>query len=198
VSSASAVRGLRDLVTPAAWALGLFCSAATADTMGVERLETWFDDGLYNVRFEATLDAPPARVLAVIRDFAAYPQLDHRVIEARVVGEDAGRPLLFTRLHGCVGVVFCRDMVRVERVTELPDGLVAEVIPARSDMPEGRSETRLRAAGSGTRLTYELHFRMSSWMPQWLVRRPILRELEDGTRSMFANVEARAREAGSP
>jgi hypothetical protein len=162
--------------------------------MSVERLETTYVDGAYRVRLEATLDAPPARVLAVLKDYAAYPRLDERVVESRIIGEDAGQPLLYTRLHGCVGSVFCRDMVRVERITELADGLIAEVIPARSDMLEGRSETRLRAAGSGTRVSYEVSFRMSLWLPQWLVRRAMLHTLEEGTRSMFTHVEEHARE----
>lgn len=190
----SDVRSLRDPAMRALVLLGLLLPGAGAGAMDVERLETAYVDGAYHVRLEARLDAPPARVLAVLKDYAAYPRLDERVVESRVIGEDAGRPLLYTRLHGCVGSVFCRDMVRVERVTELADGLIAEVIPSRSDMQEGRSETRLRAAGSGTRVTYELRLRMSLWLPQWLVRRAMLHTLEDGTRSMFTHVEEHARE----
>jgi hypothetical protein len=181
----------------AAFTLLVFAMPAAA-AMTIERLEAGEDGPRYHVTFEARLQAPADRVMRVLQDYSGYPALDARIIEARVTTAGDGGRVLFTRLRGCVGSVFCRDMARYERLTEGDRLLVAEAIPGRGDLASGRAETRIQDDGAGSRVIYRSVFEPAFWMPRWLVRSAMQRTLEDGTRRMFENVERRAQEAPSP
>jgi len=172
--------------------------AAPVRALSVERLQVSEQGPAYVVEFEGVLEAPPAAVMAVLTGYAGYPALDERILVARVDGERDGKPVLYTRLRGCVGSVFCRDMERYERLTEGESLLVAEAIPDQGDVLQGRTETRVVAEGKGTRVSYRTMFQPSFWMPRWMVRSAMRRTLEDGTRGMFANVERIARGEGNP
>lgn len=168
--------------------------AAPAGALTVERLDVGVRGRSYFVDFEARLAAPPAAVMAVLTDYADYPRLDARILEAREVGEHEGRPLLYTRLYGCLAAWFCREMERYEQLEEGARRLVARALPGRGDLKSGYSETRVEPDGDGTRVRYHTEFDPSFWMPRWLVQSAMLRTLERGTLGMFGNVEARARE----
>lgn len=171
---------------------------APAMAIEVQRLDVSADGGQYSVRFDATLDAPLAQVLRVLRDYAHYPELDSRIREARLLADPAGQRLLYTRLRGCVGKVFCSDLRRTERVTELGNGAIAAAIPEQSDVRFGLTTTELYAEGERTRVRYTSRFVPQLWIPDFVVRGPMLAALEDGTRRLFTNVEARARRGAPP
>lgn len=174
----------------------LLCTAVAtgADAMTIEYLNVSEQEHAYVVEFGAVLDATPDAVMAVLKNYTGYPELDGRVEEARLEGELSGRPLLYTRLRGCVGSVFCRAMERYEVLTEQGYLLVAEVIPGRGDVARGRTETRLERRGKGTHVSYSTSFEPAFWIPRWVVRSAMRRTLEEGTRNMFANVESIAQE----
>lgn len=178
-------------------AVALAIASLSASAYEVHRLATSLEDRRYRVDFEATLDAPPAAVMAVLTRYDDYPALDPRIRSAHVEnGADAR--LLVTELKGCVSSWLCRELDRVEALHESPLVLEADIVPARSDLRYGRTVTTLRADGAGTHVTYVSEFEFGVFAPAWLVRRPMLRALEDGTRRMFEAVERRARgEAGS-
>ena len=182
-------RQLIVLVALAGW-------AGAAEPMTVEHLEVGERERSYFVEFEAYLAAPPAAVMEVLQDYGRYPELDARVVESRIVGEQDGRPLLFTRLHGCLGAIFCRDMDRFEQLDEGAALLVATAVSGKGDLARGRTETRVEPDGDGARVRYRTEFEPSFWMPRWMVRSAMARTLEEGTLNMFRNVEARAQEAG--
>ena len=173
----------------------LLCMAvsAGAGAMTTEDLKVGEQGPAYVVEFEAVLDAPPDAVMAVLQNYSSYPELDDRVQAAHLEGELDGRPVLYTRLRGCVGSVLCRDVERYELLTARERLLVADEIPGRGDVARGRTETRLEARGKGTRVSYRTFFEPAFWMPRWMVRSAMRRTLEEGTRSMFANVETIAR-----
>lgn len=166
--------------------------------MDVERLEVGERDGAYFVEFEAVLDAPAGGVIAVLTDYVRYPSLDPRIAQARIEDDGLGSPLLFTRLRGCLGSWLCRDMDRYERVTQSDASLVAEAVPGRGDLVRGRAVTRFEQQGGRTRVSYRTEFEPSFWMPRFLVRTAMLATLETATRTMFANVEARAQRGDHP
>jgi hypothetical protein len=178
----------------------LLCTAvsAGAGAMTIEHLKVGEQGPAYVVELEAVLDAPPDAVMAVLQDYSRYPELDDRVKAARLEGKVDGRPVLYTRLRGCVGSAVCRDVERYELLTERERLLVAEEIPGRGDVARGRTETRLEPRGKGTRVSYRTFFEPAFWMPRWMVRSAMRRTLEEGTRSMFANVETIAREKAGP
>lgn len=163
--------------------------------MTVDRLVVGERGGRWFVEFDASLAAPAAEVMAVLQDYAGYPALDPRIVTARLVGEHEGRPLLYTRLHGCVAAWFCRDMDRYEQLEEGDRVLVALAVPGRGDLEYGRTETRVEPLPEGgARVRYSTEFDPTFWMPRWLVRSAMERTLERGTLAMFGNVETRARE----
>lgn len=171
---------------------------APGEAMNVEALVVGERDGAYFVEFEAVLDAPVQAIIAVLTDYQRYPSLDPRIAEARIVEDSDGRPLLFTRLRGCLGSWFCRDMDRYERVIQ-GDGLVtAESVAGMGDLVRGRAVTRFESRGARTHIRYRTDFEPSFWMPRWLVRRAMLKTLEAATREMFANVEASAQRGDHP
>ena len=56
--------------------------------LDVERLDVELRDDRYVVEFVAQLDAPTEAVHAVLTDYDAYPTLDPRIQESRVLGRD--------------------------------------------------------------------------------------------------------------
>lgn len=186
---------LRLLLGAIAWVAAI---PSPASAMDVERLVVGEHGKAYFVEFEAVLDAPAQAVMAVLTDYSRYQSLDPRIAEARVIGEQDGAPLLYTRLRGCLGSWFCREMERIERISQSEGVLVAEAVPGRDDLASGLAETYIKAVGGRSHVRYRNEFEPSFWMPRWLVRKPMLATLESATRRMFASVETRARLGDHP
>lgn len=162
--------------------------------MSIEQVHTAYSNGEYQLEMTVVVTPPPERVLAVIRDYPRYGELDARIVESRVLERTAAdRLLLFTRIDVCY-VVFCRKVERVERVQELHDGLHAIAMAERSDVTRGETRTELRPQGTGTRIHYTTGIAPKFWVPvfarQWMLRR-----LRDATVALFTHVEARAASA---
>lgn len=172
--------------------LGMPFAAGASWALSVERLESRFEGGTYHVLLVALLEAPPAAIGAVVKDYADYPRLDPRIRTSERIGTGrGGEVLLRTRLRACEGI-FCRDVTRVERVAEGPDSLTATVVPQGSQVRSGTTLTRWRAYGSGTRVSYEAEFQPDFWVPAIIGRRFAARGLRDSTLALFTNIEARA------
>jgi hypothetical protein len=162
-----------------------------AGAIDVSKLQVREEGRRYVVELEAQLDADPGAVMRVLTDFANYPALDSRIILARSSMRN-GKPLLFTRLRGCLGSVFCRTMDRYELLEELPGRVVATAIPGEGDLKYGLTVIRVESRGGGTRIRYRNEFDPSFWMPRWLVRKAMYKTLHDGTLEMFRAIERRA------
>jgi hypothetical protein len=178
-----------------ALALALAFAATSAAAMTVERFEVGQRGAGYYVQLVAHLQAAPKRVLQVLADYRRYPELNPLIIEARMVGEGGADAVLYTRLRGCLGWLFCRDMERYERVTVTGNQLLAEAIAGRGDVVSGRTETLVEADGAGAKVTYRNEFEPSFWMPRWLLEQSMRQTLKVATRQLFENVEKRAGEA---
>ena len=169
--------------------------AGAAHAIEVSKLQVGEQGRRYVVDFEAQLAAEPAAVMRVLLDFAHYPELDPRILQARRSLRD-GKPLLFTRLRGCLGSLFCRTMDRYEILDVQSGQLVATAIPGESDMKYGRTEIRVEPKDGGTHVRYRNEFDPSFWMPRWLVRKSMYTTLHDGTLGMFRAIEQRAGTGG--
>lgn len=165
--------------------------AGGAQAIEVSKLQVGEQGRRYVVEFEAQLAAQPAAVMRVLLDFANYPALDPRILLARRSQRD-GKPLLYTRLRGCLGSVFCRTMDRYEFLDLQPGRLVATAIPGESDVKFGLTEIQVERRGGGTHVRYRNEFDPSFWMPRWMVRKAMYTTLHDGTLGMFRAIEARA------
>jgi hypothetical protein len=158
----------------------------------VQRADAVYAEQQYRLDLTLTVTAPLARVESVLRDYARYPTLDERILEAKVlerIGEH--RVLLFTKLRACFGLI-CRTVKRVEQVDQAANELVALVIPERSDMRAGMTRTVLTADGDRTHISYVTHLAPNFWVPSVLGRPMMLRTLREASIELFRNVERQA------
>lgn len=169
--------------------------AYNAAALEVERSEARYTNKRYEFELVAMLDAPIERVAAVLKDYEHYPDLDPRILNAKVLERAGGDVvILATTLRACFGP-FCRNVKRVERVEESPQGLAAVADPARSDVRFGETRTVLSTEGARTKVSYHTSMTPSFWIPAIVGRRLMLSTLEDATHDLFANVEERAKGA---
>jgi hypothetical protein len=91
-------------------------------------------------------------------------------------------------------MLFCRTVIRTESVTHQPGRLVAEVLPASSDIKHGYARTEWIGEAGRTRIRYEAEFEPAFWVPGIVARRYAGGALRESVVSMFENVEERARE----
>jgi hypothetical protein len=174
-------------------ALAALLLTPAAHAMEVNTLEVRFEDGRYIVELEARLDAPADVVGAVLTDFDHYPQLDERILESRLEVLEHQPPRLITRLRGCVGVIICRSMKRVESLAQRPGELIANAIPEESDVRFGTMFSRWEQKDGYTQVRYRLVIIPDFWVPPMIGRRMMIRTLREGTLSLFRNVERVAR-----
>jgi hypothetical protein len=170
----------------------VFGSAACA--LEAEKVESSYTQKQFRCEVVALLDAPASAVEAVLRDYEAYPQLDHRILQARVLERPTTTTAMVeTKLRACFGP-FCRTVRRVEEVLEEPLALSAITDPNQSDVRFGETYTVIEAVDdSRTRVTYRTSIVPGFWVPALGARRWMLRTLEEATVELFENVEARAR-----
>ncbi len=169
----------------------LALAAPAAHAIEVEKLEVRRSDNRYVVEFKAHLDAPADQVGAVLKDYEHYPQLDSRILESR---RDDSEPVLRTKVRGCVGSILCRTMRRVEKLEEMPGGLIATAVPGQSDVSYGRTHSQWEARDGGTELLYRLEIEPDFWVPPFIGPRMMIKTLREGTLSLFTNVERVARD----
>ena len=176
-------------------AIPALAAAGAADAVDVSKLQVGEQGRRYVVEFEAQLAAEPAAVMRVLLDYSNYPALDPRILQAQRSMRD-GKPLLFTKLRGCLGSVFCQTLDRYELLDEQPGLLVATAIPGEGDVKYGLTVIRVESRDGGTWVRYRNEFDPSFWMPRWLVRRAMYTTLHDGTLEMFQSIEKRAGPGG--
>ena len=166
--------------------------AAPSHALTIERAESRYVEEYYQFEMVATLNAPPERVEAVLRDYANYTELDKRILESRVLARPSPyAAILETTVRACFGP-FCRNVKRVERVEEAPLELKAVADPARSDVTFGETHTMLSVTSGRTRVSYRTSITPSFWVPAIAGRRWLLNTLGDATIELFKNVEQRA------
>lgn len=178
---------------PALAASILALAITRAGAFEVAAVKTEFAHSRYNLDLDAEVAAPISSVKAVLLDYTAYPALDPRILEVKVLERpDAASVLLYTKLRACMGW-FCRNVKRTERVVQEGNSLVATVIPEKSDVSFGETHVELKADGEGTRIRYSTSISPDFWIPALIGRRLMLNTLKDATLDLFKNVEAKAK-----
>jgi len=172
---------------------GVAALPLSAHALEVKVIDARVTDQRYHVLFEGVIDAPVERVVEVLTDYAGYASLDPRIRESRVIGGRAdGQVVLRTRIRACAGV-FCRTVLRTEKVTREDGRLIAEVVPSGSDARQGITRTQWRGEGQATRIWYQADFQPAFWVPEVIARRYAAGSLRDSVVALFANVEESAR-----
>ena len=180
------------------WAVAALSLSQVAQALDVERLDVDFRGDRYVVEFVAQLNVPAEAVHAVLTDYDAYPALDPRIQESRVLGRDGDHSVrLYTRMRGCLGTLLCRTMQRVEDIQEMPDELLATAILDQSDVRFGVTRSQWQAKENGTQVVYRLEIMPKFWIPPLFGPRLMVRTLRAGTIELFTNVEKAARERNS-
>lgn len=184
-------RALLKMRPAALLALGLLITRPGL-ALEIEHVQVRFHDGEYQLTMTATLAAPLPRVESVLRDYAHYPGLDARILNAQVLTRLSPTQLeLMTRINVCFSFL-CRKVERIERVEERPGELLATVIPERSDAERGSTHTQLSAQGERTRVEYSTQIVPKFWVPALFGRALMLRSLRDATVTLFEHIEQRA------
>ncbi|WP_161810618.1 SRPBCC family protein [Steroidobacter agaridevorans] len=176
-------------------AAALLLSAPAAGAFTIERSEARYVDKRFRYELIVTLDAPIERVDEVLRDYADYPSLNHRILESKILERPAPDTVtLETTVEVCFGW-FCRNVTRVERVQESKYALLAVADPERSDVKFSETRSELSTGHHGaTRVKYVTNVVPGFWVPALGGRRMLLRTLENETRDLFMNVEEKARD----
>jgi len=168
---------------------------APAQALEIERSEAKYVDKHYQYELVAIMDAPVDRVQAVMRDYEHYPQLDSRILQARVIARPASYvAVLETTVRACFGP-FCRNVKRVERVEESPLGLLAKADAKRSDVKFGETNLMLSVTEGRTRVSYRTSIVPDFWIPPFPGHRWMLKTLEQSTTDLFRGIEKRAQQA---
>ncbi len=178
---------------PALLLAALLSSAPAAHAFNIEHSEARYADKHFQYELVVTLDAPIERVEAVLRNYAEYPSLNHRILRSSVLERPAPDVVtLETKVEVCFGW-FCRNVTRVERVQESKYALLAVADPKRSDVKFSETRSELTPGHHGaTRVKYVTNVVPAFWVPPVGGRRMLLRTLEKETRDLFMNVEQKA------
>jgi Polyketide cyclase / dehydrase and lipid transport len=164
-------------------------SACAAD---VKTLRVFRDQDTYHIIFDAIVDAPAHKVYRLLSDYAHLDRLSPTIIAITVQPTPQGTgERVRSVLRSCV-LVFCREVVEVEDVTQ-SDGktIAAEIVPGEGDFQGGYTLWRIQAAGSRTRLHYEATRTPAFWVPRLVGSQMI----EATMRNQFAASVARLERA---
>lgn len=180
-----------NLLRIASLAIFLLCCRA-GHAFEIESSAARYADKHYQFELVALLDAPLDRVQAVLRDYEHYPDLDRRILEAKVLERPADYvTVLETTVRACFGP-FCRNVKRTERVEESPLELAAITDTTRSDVRFGETRTMLSVSDGRTRVSYRTSVEPAFWIPPFVGKRWMLNTLKDATTELFTNVEKKA------
>jgi hypothetical protein len=122
----------------------------------IRKLETSRADKRFSVTLSAVVNLPIDEVYRRLTDFDRLTQLSPYVEESRHLDPDeAGDVIVYTRMRACV--MFICKTVRIFEAITYPEKyqIVANVIPARSELAYGQSRWTLRPQGGDTLLHYQ-------------------------------------------
>lgn len=144
----------------------------------------------YTVAFEVLLDAEPAAVTRLLRDYTHLQRLSPTVIDSRVLDANRAEPRVQVIVRACA-LFLCKTVNKVADVTTGPDGVLhMRNVPALSDFAESEETWRLRAEGQATRLRYDAIIVPKFFVPPvvgpLVIKAVIRRELRESARRVEA------------
>ncbi len=147
----------------------------------------------YHVDFEVVIDGTVDRVLAIVADHAGLDELSPSVVSSRLLtGRSGSDSRIEVVLRPCVLIVFCKTITKVSDVQIEPDAtrIRYDAVPGLGDFHEARETiTLMQTTMDGAprvRFTYSAVLDPAFYVPPlagtWVIRRAIIRDLEDTTR----------------
>lgn len=143
-------------------------------------------DNTYHVTFDAIVDAPARKVYRLLSDYVHLDRFSPVIIAITVHPTPQGTgPRVRSVLKSCF-LVFCKEVVEVEEVTQSDEQTIAaRIVPDAGDFHDGYSRWRIEAVGSRTRLHYEATRTPSFWIPpllgSWMIKATMRKHLESST-----------------
>ena len=178
--------------------VGCLQPAATAAPRAVETVDFHFVHNTFRYHYATLLAAPADGVAAVLTDFERLHRLNDG-IQASTVLEHYADGSVKRRLdvRQCV-LMFCFDVVLVERVSVAPGRIEADTVPDEGSFEHGHMVMALRGAGPRhTRITFSAEQKLAFWIPPmigpYILKRTFLAEV----RATCARLEALARGGAS-
>lgn len=163
---------MRYLLALWAWLLPLAVLGAEQPEVDVRR-----ERDHYFVQVDARIEAPAARVMAVLEDFGGLSRLHESITRAEVLTVQDGRSRVRVQLYDCL-LLFCMALNQTLIYETDPEAkaLTATMDPAGSDFSDGRMHWALREESPGlTWLHYEADVVPDFWIPPfigpWLMKR---------------------------
>lgn len=125
-----------------------------------------YAQGTYYLTAEFEVDAPPARVMAVLNDYENIADLNPAIIVSeRLESPDRTMTRIRTVVHDCI-LFFCKDITRVEDVLQHKNAkLEAFLIPMLSDLRSGYAVWELTEYPFGTTVKYDARMQPKFWVP---------------------------------
>lgn len=169
--------------------VALACLPAVGSAVDEISLEARREGEVFHLSFEYHIDAPAARVRALVTDPARLEELSPSTEVSRVERDPAtGRERLHLELRPCV-LIFCRHLTKVSLIEQRPDGsIVYRAMPERSDFRSAVETLRIVAAGEGTRVSYRARLIPKFFVPpligDWLVARTFGRDVAATARNV--------------
>jgi hypothetical protein len=152
--------------------------------------------GRYLLRIEATFEAAPEQLLAVLTDYARIHELHPALLESRSLGTIApDTEEVYTRFEGCV-LLFCRTLHRVEHIRVVDTALLLRLTFRARLVQRGRHGVAFSTTEQRThRLHYEARFIPAFRVTPIFGATALARSVERMTVELMAEVERRAMQA---
>lgn len=145
-------------------------------------------------RSTMTIDVPQSIIMAVIADFAAYPQWASGVRSAQVLSKGSdGRP---ERVRFSINAGVIKDSYVLGYTWQGDDQVRWELAERGSAVSEMSGAYLLEGLGGGTEVTYELAVGMSIPMPGMLKRRAEKTIVDTALKGLRNRAEKVAQDSG--
>ncbi len=173
--------------------LALLAMPSMGTALQVQVLEVSRDRSVYHIVVEALIDAPPARVRALLLDVDALPRINPSIKRATAVALADGFRVS-CELEECL-LGFCRSLLQVQTVRAVGNEINAETLPVEgSSFKSGIARWQLSAAGQDTRLLLTADTEPDVWLPPFIGPRAVMGHLREKTLSSLQVLEQLARE----
>lgn len=167
--------------------------ALQASALQVSTLDVSRDEGVFHVLVNVLIDAPPARVRAVLLDTSKLVQLNPSIKASRASPAGDGQRVEL-QLEECL-LGLCRQLLQVQRVEAHGNEITAETLPVEgSGFKSGIAHWQLTAEGTGTRLMFTADTEPDLWLPPFIGPRAVMKQLREKTQASLETLERLARE----
>jgi hypothetical protein len=143
-----------------------------------------YQEGVYTLSIEATIDAPVAMVYRLITDYDHLHDINPAIRESRILRTDSPvkhRIRSVTRV--CV-LFYCRDVTQIQDMVQGSDHTIeAVIVPKGSDFRRGRAHWGLTGVDDATVMRFSAELVPDFYMPEligtWLIRRQMVEQITE-------------------